>query len=76
METSTRIIDFHLKGCIEGQFYKNTTSPENTQLLFDIIDIFSLSFVPTDRHESFRKKLSRNPYPKCGLDQKRVCEKI
>jgi hypothetical protein len=45
-----------LKSSIGQGDYENLISPENTQLLFDIIDIFSLSFVPTGRHGSFRKK--------------------
>jgi hypothetical protein len=31
METSTRIIDYHLKGCMEGQKFKNNISGSNRQ---------------------------------------------
>ncbi len=44
-----------MKDCILKEYGKNNISPENTQLLFDIIDIFSFFFVPTGRHECFRK---------------------
>jgi hypothetical protein len=42
METSTGIINYHLKGCMKGGFLEITTSGRNTQgellLLFGRID--------------------------------------
>jgi hypothetical protein len=57
-EETPHSIDYGMKPTPFEKICQFSLSPENSLLLFDIIDIFSFFFVPTGRHGSFRKKSS------------------